>query len=198
MISFILDSSSIIPILSGNIQISWYTWSSLSWAYNAWNINYSALWLDPVKYYDPSTNSSYKIWITTISDKYELWATLEEWEERSSLTIWTWNPRTSSITTWVWDINVWEKVFTFTWWTYSINTWLRINDVVKFALNWSYIIKDISSNKIMVNTNVLPWESWNSIQLILNETRHLIKTWWATDYAIKDSDWSKWTPYEVK
>ena len=80
LISFILDSSSIIPILSGNIQISWYTWSSLSWAYNAWNINYSALWLDPVKYYDPSTNSSYKIWITTISDKYELWATLEEWE----------------------------------------------------------------------------------------------------------------------
>lgn len=185
--------------IKNNISISWNTWTTLNWRYVAWDINYKSLNANPDDFKDPSKDIWYKIWVTSIWNKYEVSASYEDGNNSYAIVRWNWNPRKSAETRWNRD---WDHVDSTN--KYKIienieNTWLRLWDLVKF---WSdetaFKILKMNWNEITVDW-IIPAQS--SIILHSDETRHLIKRWINSDWAIKTiSDWATWndyTPYNI-
>lgn len=182
-----------------NIQISWRRfWSGLINLYQAWDIKYRKLSLKKDNLLDPITNESYKLWVTKLWYRYELAATLEDKNGWDSLVMWSWKPRTSSWTRWQGLATLWNTYYLLSWTTVDSNL-LKERDIVRiwsWATAWStdYTIIGLKWNKVYFDKEITQW--WDNVYLKHDETRHLIRRWWA-DWAISVWSWSTHTPYEL-
>lgn len=182
---------------SWKIQIAWRIWynESLSWSYNAGNINYTPLWIKAENFSDPITQLPYKIWVTTFNNQYNLWATIEvDWIPDTYIK-WNWNPRTTNETKVSWKSS--ENIFYLSWTTVE-NILLRKWDTVKISTWTWYIIERLEKDKIYLNRTLEAWDQLASgnIMLFADETKYLIAKRKAP-FVVKIWEWEEYTPYKI-
>ncbi len=179
-----------------NIQISWRRYPDLNGYYEAWDINYRILWLEKDKFLDPSTNKSYKLWVTSLWYRYEIGATLEKSDWWDSLIMWNRKPRTSLWARWEWTGILWNRYYLVSW-NSAESTWLKQRDIVNigtWATSLDYVIIGLKWNKVYLDQEINQWG--DNIYLQYDETRHLIKRW-DSNWAIDIWKGNIYTPYEI-
>ena len=192
---FTFVDNSVSTILE-NIQISGYVWSLELWTnYIAGNPVFENLGLSWDWFTDPLTGDDYKIWVTSLGNRYEVAAWIEANWEFSIYTEGTWLPRTSEESRAERD-KIISNIFYMSGSTKN-SILLEVNDVVRV---WSgsintYVIKKIYLDRIVLDKNISP--TWDNIFLNNDETRHLIKKW-DSDFAIDENLWNTHTPYDLE
>jgi len=128
----------------------WWTWV-LAWVdYDAWDINIMVLDMKAADFKDGTNN--YKYWYTLKKWwKYELAATLKNWDLQRAYVIWIYEPRQALSLSWTFDSS--NKYFTLS----------KTNDIKKFY-KWDYVV-DSSWNKAKII-----WESKNYMTIYLSNT----------------------------
>lgn len=127
------------------ISIGW-TSPSVGTEYEAGHINYTALWLKPGDFTDPSSNTPYTLGVTIKSGwKYEVAATLEKESLKMAKIVGDYNPRG---VTWIAGSWVSSSTLFVIWSTADINKFM-IGDTV----NGGRTITSISSSWLSITVN---------------------------------------------
>lgn len=177
-----------------NISIAWtgaFTWGA-SQNYDAWRVNYVALWIKQEDFQDPTWSQDYAMWATTkINGKYQLATKLEQggWAFVAKV-FGDYAPRTS--TGWVNAVTI-----TSTW---SNNAaFITAADIGKIregdtVTGWRTVAK-VSADGLQLTLSS-PLTATGAAALTLNtaETAGLIDAGWATN-GIVLTDWANFFPY---
>lgn len=144
--SFIKDRSN---------TLSWHTYwwvESILWFdYDAWTINYDAIWINELDFLDPNWNK-YIIWMSTkLLWSFDIAASLESGWWYIAKIVWNYNPRkaistSSTISTWVGE----SIVFL------TKNNWLK---------QWDTIVTDWLVPSTLIVTWLSTQNSWHRISL---------------------------------
>ncbi len=170
-------------MLSAFVDPTWWTgsrllsWTQIAWTwivvwkdYDAWNINVMVLEMKASDFKDWTNN--YKYWYTLKKGgKYELAATLKEWDLQKAYVIWIYEPRQSLSLSWSFDSN--HKYFT-----------LKNSNNIKKFYKWDYvkdnnwnITKVVGESKNYMTIYLENWNlNWNTISLNSSEVSWLIKS----------------------
>ena len=176
LLSFIWSNSS--WAISASSIVAW-TWV-ISWTdYKSWNPNYTALWLKPNDFKDPSWNNEYLIWITTKLDwKYEVSASIENGAgNRTAKVLWTYTPRlNASSTSASWTVTT-PGVF-------KLDSQVDVGkfkkwDLVTWSTAWSWVVASISSDwlNLTIDSATL---AWTTLYLWGNTTGWIYEVPWLT------------------
>lgn len=190
---FVLDDSSTI---NAGIDISWYQTTAELWStYKAWNADFVYLELVWENFTDPLTWDSYKVWVTSYEDRYEVAASIEQNWDYSSYVDGTWLPRTS-LETQV-DINkiIWNTVYLSG--STKSDLILYAWDMVTIDSNPAniYEIKRTFNTKVQFDRPLVV--TWSTMQLYRDESNHIIKNW-NSDESIQVWSGGLYTPYNLE
>lgn len=193
LFSFVLNDTSSIWI---DIKISWYDWSlELDWDYKAWDTDFVYLELVWENFTDPLTGDFYKIWVTSYQKRYEVAGSIEQKWEHSSYVDGTWYPRSTNETQVEINKTIWNTVYL----SGSTKSDLLLYAWDTVTIGWSlvdkYIITRTFNSKLQLDKNVIT--PWNTIELYVDETSHIIKSW-SWDYSIQTNSWTLFTPYNLE
>lgn len=186
------------------LRIWWREWySSLSGMYKAWDINFTVLWLDDNTFVDPLVGTSYKIWVTTHGNRYQVAATIENDIWWDSLVNGNYFPRTSLRNRVPLDStlnNTGSTILHMREWISFIESWLILGDRVEVSGTWLYIINSVQWNTVLISTWLV--NKWQNLYLKWDETRSLIKAWknfGSGHQPIKVGWWdADYTPYQLR
>ncbi|EKE26048.1 MAG: hypothetical protein ACD_4C00459G0012 [uncultured bacterium (gcode 4)] len=163
IINYVTPNSGPSNSLSGttitSASTSWLagnTWSIYidSSDYAGWDVNYTALWIKQTDFQDPSSQDSYKLWVTTLVGwAYEVAATMEWDSSPSAKILWTYKPRTSTGTYAATISSTWANL-TATIWSSDIGK-LRAQDVTNL---WT--ISKISADWLTITFSAAPSSTW--------------------------------------
>ena len=191
--SFALNTGSTID---SDINISWYQSSVELWStYKAWDADYVYLDLVWENFTDPKTGDTYKIWITSHQNRYEVASSLENnWDYKSYIDG-TWLPRLSSETVSEIEKIIWNEVYLS--WTTKSDLLLFSNDIVTiwWLQSEKYIIDKVFYSKLQLDRPVV--NPGNTIELFSDESEHIIKSW-SGDYPISSNSGESYTPYNLE
>ncbi len=176
--------------------LSWhvYWWvDSILWDnYDAWTINFDAIWVNEENFLDPLGNK-YIIWISTkFLWSFELAASMEKNWTFVWKIVWTYNPRKSALTEssiWSW---FWEKIIFL-----NKNNWLRQGD--KIITDWAspatLVILWLSTQNSWHRASldwIVPADA-TKIKLLMDDTQWLIAD--KDDDTKVVSEWWTFLPY---
>lgn len=178
------------PVTGNQVTSLSIAWTAASvWSdYNAWTVNYSALWLKTSDFQDPSSQDDYVIWATTkINGKYELAADMEQGAgQKTAKVVWNYNPRaadTKGITTWS-DNNVVLSDAT------SVNFFALWDTVTDWTLT-NLKITRVSSDGMTITLSAAPTAAADTLALSAAEWTWLI----STGGTLIVTDWGTNLPY---
>lgn len=160
------DWSSITSLLDNSVTtydlttplIGWYT-AIADTKYDAWVVNYSALWMKSADFQDPK-QKPYPFAVAWTMWAYELAATMEDdsWNKSAKIS-WNYSPRNNSAySTWTFDTT--SKRLTLA--VASDISKFRLNDQI---FNWTatWIVSQVWSDYIVINTasaTAAWWTTW--------------------------------------
>jgi hypothetical protein len=189
---FVLDDTSTV---NTSIDISWYqTSAELGSNYKAWNADFVYLEIVWENFKDPLTGDSYKVWVTSYENRYEVAASIEQNGDHSSYVDGIWLPRTSNET----QVEV-SKIISDTVYL----SWITKSDLILYA--WDrvtidsnpaniYEIKRTFHTKVIFDRPLVLTGS--TMQLYRDESNHIIKNW-NSDEPIEIWSGTYYTPYEL-
>ena len=181
-----------------NSQITWLqvAWTGAKWAtdYSAGTVNYAALPVKQADFQDPQ-GYSYAMWVTkNINGKYEIAATLEQWQgSKIAKVSWTYVPRKTYVFVW---INTWSLADTITLsWSSSgtgINYFFPWDNVMVSGLlatwTWRTISKiSMDGTTITFKETVLVSTSATGMWLNTLESSGLIDAGWSASWIVLDA-----------
>lgn len=191
---FVLDDTSTIW---SNIDISWHQTTAELWSndYKAWNADFVYLELVGESFTDPSTWDSYKVWVTSYENRYEVAASIEQNWDFSSYVDGTWLARTSLET----QVELSKTIKDTVYLSGSTKSDLILYawDMVTIDENPAnvYEIKRTFNTKVQFDRPLVL--TWSTMELFRDESKHIIKNW-NSDESIQIWSGSLYTPYNLQ